>query len=172
MEVTPTVDGGGHLSWSVSPPLPEGLSIEQSDGSITGISYFPQQLAQYTVTAHNTGGSLSVNILIQFSEESPTGLVYEPSQFDLRIGEGIGTVLPSIEGGTPSSWEVSPSLPDGFFLDSQSGSISGNSTSLQPWTYHRIWANNSGGSSSTEVGFRVTSMPPDAIHWPANEFAL
>ena len=81
-------------------------------------------------------------------------------------------MLPSIEGGTPSSWEVSPSLPDGFFLDSQSGSISGNSTSLQPWTYHRIWANNSGGSSSTEVGFRVTSMPPDAIHWPANEFAL
>ena len=172
VEVTPTVGGGGHLSWSVSPPLPEGLSIEQSDGSITGISYLPQQLAQYTVTAYNTGGSLSVNILIQLSEESPAGLVYEPSQFDLRIGEGIGTVLPSIEGGTPSSWEVSPSLPDGFSLDSQSGSISGNSTSLQPWTYHRIWANNSGGSSSTEVGFRVTSMPPDAIHWPANEFAL
>ena len=169
---TPNVDGGGHLTWAVSPPLPEGLYIDQTDGSITGMPLYPQQVLQYTVTAYNTGGSSSVNILIQIFEESPTGLIYEPSEFDLRIGEGIGSVIPHINGGTPSTWEVSPSLPDGFSFDSSTGAISGNSTSLQPWTHHRIWANNSGGSSTTEVGFRITSMPPDAIHWPANEFAL
>ena len=168
----PNVDGGGYLTWSVSPPLPEGLNIDQSDGSLTGIPLNPQQVLQYTVTAYNTGGSSSVNILIQVSEESPTGLIYEPSEFDLRIGDGIGVVTPSIEGGNPSTWEISPSLPDGFSFDSETGVISGNSTSLQPWTHHRIWANNSGGSSTTEVGFRITSMPPDAIHWPGNEFAF
>ena len=168
----PNVSGGSHLSWSVSAPLPEGLIIDHSDGSITGIPLFPQQVLQYTVTAYNTGGSSSVNILIQVSEESPIGLIYEPSEFDLRIGEGIGSVIPQIGGGTPSTWEISPTLPDGFSFDSITGAISGNSTSLQPWTHHRVWANNSGGSSTTEVGFRVTSMPPDAIHWPANEFAL
>ena len=169
---TPIVEGGGHLTWSVSPSLPDGMNIDQSDGSLTGIPLNPQHVLEYTVTAFNTGGESSVNILIQIYEESPIGLIYEPSEFDLRIGEGIGVVFPFIEGGVPSTWEISPSLPDGFSFDSETGAISGNSTSLQPWGDHSIWANNSGGSTTTEVRFRITSMPPNDIHWPSNEFAL
>jgi len=164
VSTTPNVDGGGNLTWTVSPSLPEGVYIDQSDGSIKGSPLHTQQVLQYTVTAYNTGGSSSVNILIQISEESPSGLIYVPSEFDLRIGEGIGVVLPYIEGGSPSTWEISPSLPEGFSFDSGTGSITGNSTLLQPWTNHRIWANNSGGSTTTEIRFRITSMPPDAIH--------
>ena len=169
---TPIVEGGGHLTWSVSPSLPDGMNIDQSDGSLTGIPLNPQHVLEYTVTAFNTGGESSVNILIQIYEESPIGLIYEPSEFDLRIGEGIGVVFPFIEGGVPSTWEISPSLPDGFSFDSETGAISGNSTSLQPWGGHSIWANNSGGSTTTDVRFRITSMPPNDIHWPSNEFAL
>tara|TARA_B100000513_G_scaffold194943_1_gene124608 strand:+ start:2557 stop:6555 length:3999 start_codon:yes stop_codon:yes gene_type:complete len=168
----PNLGGGENLTWTVSPSLPDGMYIDQSDGSLTGTPLHPQQVLQYTVTAYNTGGSSSVNILIQISEESPIGLIYEPSEFDLRIGEETGIVLPSIEGGTPSTWEISPSLPEGFSFDSKTGSISGNSSLLQTWTNHSIWANNSGGSATTEVRFRITSMPPDAIHWPDSEFAL
>ena len=168
----PNISSGESLFWSVSPPLPAGVSINQSDGSLTGSPISPVEMSQYTITASNSGGSSSVNILIQVSEESPSGLLYYPTNFELTLYEGIDGVIPFLEGGIPSSWEISPELPNGFEFDSMNGQISGNSTSLQPWSFHTIWANNTGGSSSTQIGIRISSLPPDAIHWPSNEFAF
>ena len=52
------------------------------------------------------------------------------------------------------------------------GAISGTATVLQTWSYHTVWANNSGGPASTSLQFRITSLPPDQIWWPSDQFAL
>ena len=52
------------------------------------------------------------------------------------------------------------------------GAISGTATVLQTWSYHTVWANNSGGPASTSLQFRITSLPPDQIWWSSDQFAL
>jgi len=172
VQVIPSSEGGEVTGWSIEPPLPEGVALHQIDGSLRGTPISVHPLREYVVTVHNTGGSLSSTILIDVRDISVEGLGYEPYQFDLRIGDDIGQVVPTWQGGTPGTWEVDPPLPSDFAFDHYTGQISGTATLLQPWTHHTVWANNSGGPSSTPLQFRVTSLPPDEISWPDIEFAL
>ena len=172
VQVIPYSEGGQVTSWSIEPPLPEGVMLHQFDGSLRGTPISAHPLREYVITAHNTGGSLSSTILIDVRDIPVEGLGYEPYQFDIRLGDGIGQVMPTWQGGTPDIWEVDPPLPSGFVFDYYTGQISGSAILLQPWTHHTVWANNSGGPASTPLQFRVTSLPPDAISWPDTEFAL
>ncbi len=172
VQIIPATSGGEVTEWSVEPTLPDGVELHQADGSLRGTPTSVHQLREHVITAENTGGSLSTTILIAVRDLAVTDLHYEPYQFDLREGDDIGEISPTWEGGSPDYWEIDPALPFGFSFNFSTGVISGSATYLQPWTYHRIWANNSGGTTSTLVQFRVTSLPPDAISWPGTEFAF
>ena len=52
--------GGAVDTYSVSPSLPPGLSLNSSTGAISGTPTTVTALATYTVTASNSGGSTSV----------------------------------------------------------------------------------------------------------------
>ena len=140
VQVIPSSEGGEVTDWSIEPPLPEGVSLHQIDGSLRGTPISVHPLREYVITAHNTGGSLSSTILIDVRDIPVEGIGYEPYQFDLRTDDDIGQVMPTWQGGTPDTWEVDPPLPIGFAFDHYTGEISGTATILQPWTYHTVWA--------------------------------
>jgi hypothetical protein len=54
-------------SYSVSPALPDGLSLNTSTGAITGTPTTPTAAATYVVTASNSGGSTTCNLSITIS---------------------------------------------------------------------------------------------------------
>ncbi|MFL2493931.1 MAG: M60 family metallopeptidase [Candidatus Thalassarchaeum sp.] len=170
--IIPSYEGGLATHWSIEPPPPPGILLNQEDGSLQGIPSVVHPLREYVITAHNTGGSISTTILIDVRDIAVDGLRYDPYIIDLRQGEEIGLISPTWQGGSPDIWEVDPPLPLGFELDIYTGAISGIATLLQPWTHHTVWANNSGGIASTSLQFRVTSPPPDEISWPNYQFAL
>ena len=172
VQVIPSYEGGEVTEWAIEPPLPDGMTLHQYDGSLRGIPVSVHPLREYVITVQNTGGSLSSTIIIDVRDIPTEDLAYEPYQFDLRQGDDIGQVTPSWQGGDPDTWEVDPPLPSGFAFDHYTGQVSGTATLLQPWTHHTVWANNSGGPASTTLQFRITSLPPDAISWPGLEFAL
>ena len=172
VQVIPSYEGGEATEWAIEPPLPDGMTLHQYDGSLRGTPVSVHPLREYVITVQNTGGSLSSTIIIDVRDIPTDDLAYEPYQFDLRQGDDIGQVTPSWKGGNPDTWEVDPPLPSGFAFDHYTGQVSGTATFLQPWTYHTVWANNSGGPASTMLQFRITSLPPDAISWPGVEFAL
>jgi len=58
----PTVSGGTVVSWSVSPDLPTGLILSNTDGSISGTPEGAAAAATYTVTATNSGGQASASL--------------------------------------------------------------------------------------------------------------
>ena len=62
--LTPTTSGGTITSWSVSPSLPAGLSLDSSTGAISGTPSAVTSSANYTITATNTGGSDTATITI------------------------------------------------------------------------------------------------------------
>jgi uncharacterized repeat protein (TIGR01451 family) len=112
--VTPTVSGGPITSWSVSPSLPAGLSLDSSTGAISGTPTAVTSSATYTITASNTGGSDAATVTIEVNDVAPTAISYSPNSFTLTKGTAMTTVTPTSTGGTVTSWTVSPSLPAGL----------------------------------------------------------
>jgi hypothetical protein len=60
----PSSTGGGGLSYSVSPSLPAGLSIDPSTGVLSGAPTAMSPTTSYTVTATNLGGSTAATLTI------------------------------------------------------------------------------------------------------------
>ena len=160
------------MSWSVEPPLPDGLTLHQIDGSIRGTPNIVQSLTTYLFTATNTAGSINVEVLISVSDIAVSNIQYSPYEIDLEIDQSIGWIEPNYSGGTPDSWQIDPVLPSGFIFDVYNGTISGTAENIQDWSTHNIWANNTGGSTYTTVRFKITSAPPDLISWEGNDFAF
>jgi hypothetical protein len=55
--LTPTVNGTTFTAWTVNPPLPTGLSLNTTTGSISGQPTAAAPPANYVVTATNTAGA-------------------------------------------------------------------------------------------------------------------
>jgi hypothetical protein len=60
----PSNAGGTVLSYSVSPGLPAGLSLNPSTGVVSGAPTATAAVASYTVTGTNTGGSTTTTLTI------------------------------------------------------------------------------------------------------------
>ena len=80
---TPSVSGGTVTSWSVSPALPAGLSLDNSTGAISGTPTAVTSSANYTITATNAGGSDSTTVVIIVNDVAPSSIIYSPSSLSL-----------------------------------------------------------------------------------------
>ena len=81
--VTPTSSGGAVASWSISPSLPSGLSIDAATGAISGTPTVISASNTYTVTASNSGGSATATVTIQVTDAPPASITYSPSSLTL-----------------------------------------------------------------------------------------
>jgi len=169
---SPNIEGGEIINWTIEPPLPDGLTFSQNDGSIIGIPSELHAIREHYVTATNTGGSITTTILISVQDISPTNIRYEPYLLNLIVNEEMSVLSPSWSDGTPESWEIYPNLPQGLTLDRQNGEISGNPIYVQESTNYQIWANNTGGYTETQISITISSLPPDEIYWSESEYVL
>lgn len=87
----------------------------------------------------------------------PTALSYDTPQALYVTGETIAPNQARITGGKPTSFEVSPALPDGLSLDTRTGSITGQPTTRQRQTSHIVTARHVLGSVQTELRLTVTA---------------
>jgi hypothetical protein len=83
----PTSGGGAVVSYSVTPPLPPGCSLQTGTGILSGAPTAAAAAASYTVTASNTGGSATTSLTITVT--SPP-----PAQFLPNIGQRITPLAP------------------------------------------------------------------------------
>ena len=170
--VTPTVSGGPVTSWSVSPSLPSGLSLDSSTGAISGTPSAVTSSATYTVTATNTGGSTTADVTIVVNDVAPSSLTYSPSSFTLTKGTAMTTVTPTASGGAITTWSVSPSLPSGLSLNASTGAISGTPTAVTSSATYTVTASNTGGSTTADVTIVVNDVAPSSLTYSPNSFTL
>ena len=72
-------------SYSASPALPGGLSLDGTSGVISGTPLRATQQATYQLTANNDGGSSTFALTITV-DLPPSGLVYpSPVQATIRL---------------------------------------------------------------------------------------
>ena len=170
--VTPSTSGGPVTSWSVSPSLPAGLSLDTSTGEISGTPTAITSSASYTITASNTGGSDTATVTIVVNDVAPSSISYSPNSFTLTKGTAMTAVTPSSSGGPVTSWSVSPSLPAGLSLDTSTGEISGTPTAITSSASYTITASNTGGSDTTTVTIEVNDVAPSSVSYSPNSFTL
>jgi len=169
--ISPSISGGEPSQWQATPNLPEGLTLREN-GDISGAALILQEASTYSIRATNSAGSVETHLSFTVIDLPIWDLSYPISEFQLYVGESIGTISPAWAGGNPTSWEIFPPLPSGFEFDHQAGSISGSPIMVQDWSHHTIWANNSGGGDSTEISLISVSLPPTHLSWPFDELAL
>ena len=151
LDLSPISTGGLVTQWSISPQLSPGLYFNNSTGQLSGIPTEMASRTQYTVTASNDDGTMSVNLNITVEDtvyDLPTGPIY------LLNGSEITPIVP-ISSISDSTFEIHPELPEGMVFDETDGSISGTPTEVIGLTNFTIYSNSSQLSDSVVIELEV-----------------
>ncbi|MGB0787459.1 MAG: putative Ig domain-containing protein, partial [Candidatus Poseidoniaceae archaeon] len=162
-EITPINSGGEISGYEISPSLPSGLSFGATNGTIWGTPTLESALTTYTIWGNNTAGSSSTSISIKV-ETTPTSLAYGTENMTLTKGLSMTANEATVTGGSPTSWEISPSLPSGLNFGSSNGTIWGTPTVLQTTAVqYTVWANNTAGSVNTSLNITINDVAPNTV---------
>lgn len=144
--LSPTVTGSVS-SYSVSPALPAGVSLNTTSGQISGTPTAVSAATPYTVSASNGGGSttfaFTLTVLAAPPAGAPSDLLYS-SPVVATLEVALPPLSPTVKG-TVTSYSVSPALPPGLLLDKTSGQISGTPIAESAATDYVITASNAAG---------------------------
>lgn len=153
----PNPEGGAVSSYSVSPGLPAGLTLNTSTGVITGTPTAVSAAATYTVTAQNSAGSVSEDLTISVvnAVQPPAGLAYKRTWAVYGEGKQILPNTPSSSGGPIAQFSIEPPLPAGMTFDTTTGEISGKPIVLSPETTYTIVGSNAAGQTHTQIQLQV-----------------
>jgi hypothetical protein len=150
---TLTQSGGTVTSYSVSPSLPAGVSLDSSTGLISGLPTNPQAITTYTLTAANVAGSYAKTFSIEIL--NPPVITLSSQSSAAYKDETTISVTATNAGGTATSFAIDPALPTGLSFNTATGAITGIPTVLHDLTDHTITAINLGGTSSKKFTLSV-----------------
>ncbi|KNB46235.1 hypothetical protein JH06_5775 [Blastocystis sp. subtype 4] len=167
--VSPSVNGDG-LSFSIiSGSLPIGLSLNPSNGVISGIPSQSTSSQSLTIKAFNEVSNQSFSLSFTVLQ-SITSFSYSQSSYVLSRNESFSTT-PSVNGDDLLFSITSGSLPIGLLLNSTTGVISGipsQSVSSQSVT---IKASNELSDRSFSISFTVLT-PISSFSYPQSSYVL
>lgn len=150
-------------TWSVDPPLPEGVSLDTT-GSISGAPTKTCKLTEYTVTAANKIGKTTCTIKFAVKQEAPRDLVYKEIKSEYPIGAEM-SLSPHVIGDV-SFYKISPKLPKGLQIHPTTGVISGTPAEQAEKLVFSVLAMNDSGSCKTSIVFSLRMAPPSGLSYP------
>ena len=153
--ITPTFTGSG-VTFSVSPALPTGLTLNTTTGVISGTPTTPQAQTSYTVTATNTGGSATDTVLITITAIAAPTIEYG-GPYSYPEDTAITAITPTVTG-SGITFSVSPALPTGLSLNTSTGVISGTPTTPTAAASYTVTATNGGGTATDTVNITITTV--------------
>ena len=170
LPLVPSVTGSGAItSWTLNNTnLPTGISFGSSNGTLYGTATQLWTRTSYKVWANNSGGSVVAYFNLTVNDQIPT-LSYSPNTLVLTKGNQSSD-LPlnaTLTGsGAITSWAISSTLPAGLNFGTSNGTIWGIPTVLQTTAViYTIWANNTGGSSTTTVTITINDDAPGPFEY-------
>ncbi|MDH5655423.1 MAG: putative Ig domain-containing protein [Spirochaetia bacterium] len=156
VSITPIIpDTEGRITFcTVSPPLPAGLTVNQSTCLISGAATVSQSATVHTVTAGNSAGGSSVVITITVNLSPAPTLSYAGSTFLFTRNTAI-TMIDATVSGIILSCTSSPPLPAGLTIDNTTCDITGTPTDYQSFITYTITASNSTGNATALMDIEI-----------------
>jgi len=117
----PTVGCAGANSFTIQPPLPNGLAMDPLTGVIEGTPTIRQPATSYVVTASNSSGTVSTTITIQVSEVFHLRADSPIVNYDLASGSAsfpMTITLVETPTGTPAAYHEVGGFSFGLRFDS------------------------------------------------------
>ena len=161
----PTWDGDHPNNWSADCGVGSSDSLTlYNNGSVLlyAIEAGPMLC---NINGSNPVSSAESDIDVLFVFPPPSNIEYISDGFAMVLDQPFDSNPPSVIGGQVDSWEVFPQLPIGLSLHPETGAIQGIPYVLSAASVHKIWANNSGGSTSTNISLTIVDQPPRDLHW-------
>lgn len=158
-------------SFSVTPALPVGLSLDASSGLISGTPSANSPRATYTMTVSD-GGSIG-SATFQLEVNSDIVLTAVSVVFSTNTA-GSATPVTAVGGSGALTYSVAPALPSGLTLASSTGVISGTATAVMAATSYSMSVTDGVTSASAPFSLQVMSssarsVSPTAITGRAGE---
>ena len=146
-----TVAGGTTpLTYSISPALPAGLSLNPATGSISGTPTAASAATTYTVTvtdANSATGTAALSLTVNAAVTATTAVASKV----LTQNRAATAFTPvTVAGGTtPLTYSIAPALPAGLSLASATGVISGTPTAASAATTYTVTVTDANSATGT-----------------------
>jgi hypothetical protein len=159
--LSPLMSPTGSLT-SFAAKLPSGLIVDAKTGILSGTPLtVVSESTSFIVSGYSSGGGVATFTLqLQIKDNPPAGISYPVSVINFFHGLKMFSGRPSAgSGGEVTKFEIGATpLPDGLSVDSITGVIFGNATSLQNSVDYVIVARNSGGSANIMIKISVPEI--------------
>jgi len=156
---SPISSGGWVARYSVAPPLPAGLSINEWTGVISGTPVAVTAPAVHTVTGENKSGTATARVEIEVRQTpaAPAGLSYRELTPTYTVGMALAPNTPTSTGGPITHYGVAPALPAGLAIDATTGVIGGTPTTITAASDYVVTGTNVAGSTTVTLRLAVQS---------------
>ena len=153
--------GDSITSFSITPSLPTGVTLNNLTGLISGIPTVTLSETIFTITGTNNGGNTTASFTLTVNRIPPTDLKYKDSIIiATRELTDINNSVTNL-GGLITNFSITPLLPFGVSINTSTGLISGIPLINLPQTVFTITGSNNGGS--TTASFTLTVNSPISI---------
>ncbi|HII23374.1 MAG TPA: hypothetical protein HA359_03865, partial [Candidatus Poseidoniaceae archaeon] len=151
-----------HPTFEISPSLPDGLTMNWCDGTISGTPTLPYANTQHTVTVTAMGVTTTGTFTLEVIEAPD--ISYPGAPYTFTKNSPVNGATPTNIGGVADSWTIiSGTLPSGVTLDSSTGELVGTPTAVSTTNTIVIQATNSAGSSWATISIEVQDEAPSSI---------
>ena len=169
--ISPSINGTIE-SYSISPTtLDNGLVFSSSSGIISGTPNLAQSSKEYTLTASNSGGSVTFKLSIVILPIAPSNLSYQSNSITVKLGTPLSPLIPSINGDA-TTYSISPTFNNGLNINATTGIISGTPTFTQSIKNYIITASNSGGSTNFTISILILPIAPSNLRYQSSNLTL
>ena len=154
------------LKWSVTPGLPDGLSLDDTAGIISGTPTAVSAKTSYKFTVTDSAtpaASSTADLTLEIKPGASGPKIATTALLDGVVGAPYKQAVQASGGTAALKWSVTPDLPAGLSLDATTGIVSGTPTAVSPKLSYIFTVTDSAtpaASSTADLSFEITAASP------------